>query len=70
MLFFVGFIISVSTHAPLRGATYMVFSYLLYHDMFQPTHPCGVRLNGFQEDFAEYVVSTHAPLRGATKPLS
>ncbi len=34
---------------------------------FQSTHPHGVRLNGFKEDSAEYVVSIHAPARGATE---
>ena len=34
--------------------------------LFQPTHPCGVRLCHYCTDCLEDEVSTHAPLRGAT----
>ena len=33
---------------------------------FQPTHPCGVRLDGDTGEVIMTEVSTHAPLRGAT----
>ena len=56
----------VSTHAPLRGAT-CPYSSVSSTVLFQPTHPCGVRLTsvGGAGD-GRNVVSTHAPLRGAT----
>ena len=37
---------TVSTHAPLRGATGIGPECGGHHYMFQPTHPCGVRLIG------------------------
>mgnify|MGYP000861101943 FL=1 len=56
----------VSAHAPLRGAT-CPYSSVSSTVLFQPTHPCGVRLTsvGGAGD-GRNVVSTHAPLRGAT----
>ena len=37
--------------------------------MFQPTHPCGVRLWVVWVETFLLEVSTHAPLRGATFDL-
>ena len=56
----------VSTHAPLRGATEAVASVTLRLVVFQPTHPCGVRLIVCTQEGGQVFVSTHAPLRGAT----
>ena len=58
---------TVSTHAPLRGATYDGECALPSGSGFQPTHPCGVRHKEVKVEDIWTVVSTHAPLRGATR---
>ena len=55
---------SVSTHAPLRGAT-AVFAYTLTYVSFQLTHPVGCD-DSHDVLLIFLIVSTHAPLRGAT----
>mgnify|MGYP007130805366 CR=1 FL=1 len=42
--------ISVSTHAPARGATMETAAIVLYNHVFQPTHPHGVRQEYEEEE--------------------
>ena len=60
-------VLAVSIHAPTRGATRHGF-HGLFIEMFQSTHPRGVR--PFEEEFGipTIEVSIHAPTRGATWP--
>ena len=56
---------NVSIHAPTRGATpNRVHGEL--KDMFQSTHPHGVRPEELLQFGWEHAVSIHAPTRGAT----
>jgi len=61
----VSLINQVSIHAPTRGATNtsLIFSYC---DMFQSTHPRGVRHEKRYRLTIKHPVSIHAPTRGAT----
>ena len=59
-------ILSISIHAPLRGATCIAIIRLYRDFAFQSTHPWGVR-HGNLKDIALFeIISIHAPLRGAT----
>jgi len=60
--------IMVSIHAPARGATIMKDELETREFLFQSTHPRGVRLSDFDDDFGAAMVSIHAPARGATLP--
>ena len=55
----------VSIHAPTRGATDF-FQISLLPNMFQSTHPRGVRQTSFLIPDLLTTVSIHAPTRGAT----
>ena len=48
------------------GCDLRVLSNRLQEQVFQSTHPCGVRLNLGAAGFRKFRVSIHAPLRGAT----
>ena len=55
----------VSIHAPVWGAT-VAISHATKTNMFQSTHPCGVRLFMRSNSFGVSFVSIHAPVWGAT----
>ena len=55
----------VSIHAPVWGATAYRFNYPAIQ-VFQSTHPCGVRLENTPSEWIDYKVSIHAPVWGAT----
>ena len=59
------FIMSVSIHAPVWGAT-SGFSAGSRTGSFQSTHPCGVRLISSNSSSLTLLVSIHAPVWGAT----
>ena len=59
--------ILVSIHAPTRGATFLVQIRDGYIDMFQSTHPHGVRRSDGRVYSDDWSVSIHAPTRGATR---
>ena len=61
----IDFVISVSIHAPTRGATPFSINIELFNP-FQSTHPHGVRRKLFVLKFFYNGVSIHAPTRGAT----
>ena len=51
---------AISIHAPARGATYGEFYDMVVHDLFQSTHPRGVRLDWRNYDFCWWrFQSTH-----------
>ena len=58
--------LSVSTHAPARGATCRLMAQSVLRCGFQPTHPHGVRRMTVRIHTGA-TVSTHAPARGATR---
>ena len=63
------FYISVSIHAPTRGATVRsIIANGLW--MFQSTHPHGVRRTPLHLLRTKIVVSIHAPTRGATQQIN
>ena len=57
--------VKVSIHAPARGAT-LNNSRVFKIDVFQSTHPRGVRHGSSKEWTGGAFVSIHAPARGAT----
>ena len=59
-------VLSVSIHAPLRGATGECIYYASGLEQFQSTHPCGVRSDEPLVGRLFNGVSIHAPLPGAT----
>ena len=61
--------LSVSIHAPARGATKPDFGLLLI-DQFQFTHPRGVRRKSANRHDYRRIVSIHAPARGATRQFA
>ena len=59
-------VVSVSIHAPLRGATLRMPCYILYRYRFNPRTPAGCDPPDAADRTAATRVSIHAPLRGAT----
>jgi len=60
---------SVSIHAPTRGATYRVKVFGVAME-FQSTRPRGARRSPYCLHLSSLVVSIHAPTRGATMRAS
>ena len=57
----------ISTHAPLRGATFEKLESIPAVKIFLLTPLCEGRLSNSLHTTGQAVISTHAPLRGATQ---
>ena len=60
-------VLGISIHAPTRGATYKYTYIAKVREVFQSTHPHGVRLLSFLDYLKPNSISIHAPTRGATR---